>query len=174
MKKQQGFTLIELMIVVAIIGILAAIAIPQYQDYIARTQVNRAVGELSSLKTAVEESLMRGQYTGMAAPAVSMSGNTLGRVLSNLTAPGGVDSFAVNFAAAGSLTNIEAAAPGNGFMTATLGGQSSAAVTTAAIYLSRTSAGTWQCDIAVPAALTAWKTSFVPAGCNQVVAPYTP
>ncbi len=57
MKKQiqQGFTLIELMIVVAIIGILAAVAIPSYQDYTARAQVTEAVNLTAGFKTGMAE-----------------------------------------------------------------------------------------------------------------------
>jgi len=53
--KQQGFTLIELMIVVAIVGILAAVAIPAYQDYTVRARVSEGLSLASSAKTAVSE-----------------------------------------------------------------------------------------------------------------------
>ena len=63
MKKQQGFTLIELMIVVAIIGILAAIAIPAYQDYTIRAQVSEGLNLAGGAKAAVSEYTMdRGNF----------------------------------------------------------------------------------------------------------------
>ena len=58
---QSGFTLIELMIVVAIISILAAIAVPQYQIYIGKTQATRLVNELGQLRLTVEECIQTGR-----------------------------------------------------------------------------------------------------------------
>lgn len=67
MTNQKGFTLIELMIVIAIIGILAAVAIPQYTLYIARTEVTSALAACRDPKLAIEEYIAR---FGAVPPAV--------------------------------------------------------------------------------------------------------
>ena len=69
-KVQQGFTLIELMIVVAIIGVLAAVAIPAYQDYTVRAKLSEAILAASSARTAVSEAYA--SIGAMRTEAVSM------------------------------------------------------------------------------------------------------
>jgi type IV pilus assembly protein PilA len=92
MKKQQGFTLIELMIVVAIIGILAAIAIPAYQDYTIRAQVSEGINLASGAKAAISEYFMdSGALPGSNAEAgLEASANITGNYASdvNVTAGG--------------------------------------------------------------------------------------
>ncbi|WP_374707574.1 prepilin-type N-terminal cleavage/methylation domain-containing protein, partial [uncultured Deefgea sp.] len=60
-RAQQGFTLIELMIVVAIIGILAAVALPAYQDFMVRSRITEGLTLASSYKATISENLANGE-----------------------------------------------------------------------------------------------------------------
>lgn len=83
-KNQQGFTLIELMIVVAIIGILAAVALPAYQDYTARAKVSEALSLAGAAKAAVTETY---QNLGPGAMTAARTGYTFGTAATNSAAP---------------------------------------------------------------------------------------
>ena len=108
--QEDGFTLIELMIVIAIIGILAAVAIPAYQDYVARAQVTEALSLASGQKSNVSEYFMtNGTLTGF---TISATSTQQGNYVDTLTAAGAADAGVVITAtmkATGVNTNIASA-----------------------------------------------------------------
>ena len=158
MNAQKGFTLIELMIVVAIIGILAAIAIPQYQNYIARSQVARVMGEAGSIKTAVDNCLLNGK-TALGAAANQCQLDATG---SNLLTGAKQDGSAAVAAGTGVPQVTINGTTGAATIVATFGNSAAADVKKAnanTLTWTRATDGTWRC-------FTTTEAKYRPAGCQ--------
>jgi len=144
MTKSAGFTLIELMIVVAIIGLLATMAIPSYQGYVLKSQVNRVVGELSIHKTSFEIQVSR---------SGPVTNSDLGYIPSSLTNGDAATDIAI------------VTADGSGHVAVTMGGNSHPNLAGVIIRLERSVTGTWQCVID-PSAASGWSDEFSPGSCS--------
>lgn len=156
MNAQKGFTLIELMIVVAIIGILAAIAIPQYQNYIARSQVSRAVAEAGAIKTAVESCILNGQTAIGTTAGQCDVGATGSNILTGASQTG------QDLAAGTGVPIVSSPLTQTTTITATFGNSAAAALTTSGtnqVRWTRDANGSWTCASNVT-------DKYRPAGCT--------
>ena len=135
MRGERGFTLIELMIVVAIIAILAAIALPMYQDYVAKSQLVAALSDIRPGKTTVETTIQDSQDVSL------VTADYIGLRVSDRC----------------STVDAKVDADGSGRITCTVAG--SPAINGKDLFLRRSAAGVWSCDG------SAFDAKYRPTGC---------
>ena len=108
-RKQSGFTLIELMIVVAIIGILAAVALPAYQDYTVRAKASEMILAASTCRTSVTEAVQTASSVDVSGTLPNVCGTTSSKyVTSRSVSANGVITVVGDFAALGGDTTATA------------------------------------------------------------------
>ena len=163
---QKGFTLIELMIVVAIIGILAAVALPAYQDYTIRAKVTEGISLSGALKTAITESFQSRGPSSMACTDAATCATIGATVMDTAALAGNRNILSVTSAANGIITILyKPAVVAAGANALTI--EPVAANGTAAVDLSTVAAGTqinWRCGGASAASTLLQK--YRPAACR--------